>query len=84
VSPLWEAKILLGVLKEQGLAGKGLVKAFEKWAPTIACSSRSEISRTYQKQTGRDMSDYILVQLADKVVRYSQLPLKQTLCDRPY
>jgi len=74
VSPLWEAKILLGVLKEQGLAGKGLVKAFEKWAPTIACSSRSEISRTYQKQTGRDMSDYILVQLADKVVRYSQLP----------
>jgi hypothetical protein len=28
VSPLREAKILLGVLKQQGLAGQGLVKAF--------------------------------------------------------
>jgi excisionase family DNA binding protein len=62
VSPLWEAKILLGVLRQQGLAGKGLVKAFEKWAPRVAGRSRAE------------MSDYILVQQADKVVRYNQLP----------
>jgi excisionase family DNA binding protein len=74
VSPLWEAKILLGVLKEQGLAGMGLVKAFERWAPTIARSSRNDMNRVYRKQTGREMSDYILVQLADKVVRHNQLP----------
>jgi hypothetical protein len=30
VSPLWEGKILLGVLKQQGLTGKGLVNTFEK------------------------------------------------------
>src|SRR6266478_3788771 len=30
VSPLWEAKILLGVLRQQGLAGKGLVKALDR------------------------------------------------------
>ena len=74
VSPLWEAKILLGVLKQQGLAGKGLVEAFEKWAPRIAGSSRSDMSRLYREQTGRELSDYILVQQADKVVRYNQLP----------
>jgi excisionase family DNA binding protein len=74
VSPLWEAKILLGVLKQQGLAGKGLVEAFEKWAPRIAGSSRIAISRLYREQTGRELSDYILVQQADKVVRYNQLP----------
>lgn len=28
----------------------------------------------YREQTGREMSDYILVQQADKVVRYRQLP----------
>jgi excisionase family DNA binding protein len=76
VSPLWEAKILLGVLRQQGLAGKGLVQAFEKWAPTIVGSSRDDINRMYGEQTGRDMSDYILVQQADKVVRYNQLPLE--------
>ena len=74
VSPLWEAKILLGVLKQQGLAGKGLVEAFEKWAPRIAGSSRADIGRLYLEQTGRELSDYILVQQADKVVRYNQLP----------
>src|SRR6266850_1011059 len=74
VSPLWEAKILLGVLRQQGLAGKGLVNAFEKWAPRIAGCSRAEINRVYCEQTGREMSDYILVQQADKVVRYNQLP----------
>jgi excisionase family DNA binding protein len=74
VSPLWEAKILLGVLRQQGLAGKGLVKAFEKWAPRVAGRSRGEMNRVYRAQTGREMSDYILVQQADKVVRYNQLP----------
>jgi excisionase family DNA binding protein len=74
VSPLWEAKILLGVLKQQGLVGKGLVEAFEKWAPRIAGSSRADMSRLYRAQTGRELSDYILVQQADKVVRYNQLP----------
>ena len=74
VSPLWEAKILLGVLRQQGLAGKGLVKAFEKWAPRVAGRSRAEMNRVYRAQTGHEMSDYILVQQADKVVRYNQLP----------
>src|SRR5882672_2183916 len=74
VSPLWEAKILLGVLRQQGLAGKGLVKAFEKWAPRVAGRSRGEMNRVYCEQTGREMSDYILVQQADKAVRYNQLP----------
>lgn len=76
VSPLWEAKILLGVLRQQGLAGKGLVQAFEKWAPTIVGSSRDDMNRIYREQTGREMSNYILVQQADKVVRYNQLPLE--------
>jgi excisionase family DNA binding protein len=74
VSPLWEGKILLGVLKEQGLAGRGLVSAFEQLAPTMVGASRLDMNRTYSKQTGRELSDYILVQQADKAVRYSQLP----------
>lgn len=74
VSPLWEGKILLGVLREQGLAGKGLVEAFEKWAPKVAGCSRADMNRVYCEQTGREMSDYILVQQADKAVRYKQLP----------
>ena len=74
VSPLWEAKILLGVLKQQGLAGKGLIEAFEKWAPRVAGSTRAGMGRLYREQTGRELSDYILVQQADKVVRYNQLP----------
>jgi len=47
VSPLWEGKILLGVLREKGLAGKGLVSAFEKWAPTVAGCSRADMNRVY-------------------------------------
>lgn len=74
VSPLWEAKILLGVLREQGLAGKGLVQAFEKWVPRVIGCSRSGIERVYYEQTGRELSDYILLQQADKTVRYNQLP----------
>ena len=74
VSPLWEGKILLGVLKQQELTGKGLVNTFEKWAPRVAGRSRAEMNRVYREQTGRGMSDYVLVQQADKVVRYNQLP----------
>jgi excisionase family DNA binding protein len=74
ISPLWESKILLGVLKQQGLVGKGLVEAFERWAPTLIGVSRGDISKAYAKQTARDLSDYILVQQADKAVRYGQLP----------
>src|SRR5260370_5335763 len=32
------------------------------------------MNQVYRAQTGREMSDYILVQQADKVVRYNQLP----------
>jgi len=74
VSPLWEAKILLGVLRQQGLAGKGLIEAFEEWTPRITGASRVEVSRIYREQTGCEISDYILIQQADKVVRYNQLP----------
>jgi hypothetical protein len=74
VSPLREAKTLLGVLKQRGLAGKGLIEAFEKWAPRIVGSSRADMNRLYREQSGREMSDYILAQQADKAVRYNQLP----------
>ncbi|MGB7846199.1 MAG: helix-turn-helix domain-containing protein [Candidatus Acidiferrum sp.] len=74
ISPLWEGKILLGVLKQQGLAGKGLIKAFDKWAPRIVGVSRLDMDRAYGQQTGRTLSDYILAQQADKAVRYRQLP----------
>lgn len=74
VSPLWEGKVLLGVLKQEGLAGRALVEAFEKWAPRIIGASRSDMNSVYNEQTGREMSDYILLQQADKAVRYRQLP----------
>ena len=74
ISPLWEGKILLGLLRQQGLAGKGLVSAFERWAPRMVGTSRAEVNKAYNKQTGRELSDYILLQQADKVVRYRQLP----------
>src|SRR5487761_208813 len=74
VSPLREAGTLLGLLKREGLAGKGLIEAFEKWAPRIVGASRADMSQLYHEQTGRDLSDYILLQKADKVVRYSQIP----------
>jgi excisionase family DNA binding protein len=32
------------------------------------------MNRVYYEQTGREMTDYILVQQADKAVRYKQLP----------
>src|SRR5260370_27368542 len=62
ISPLWEGKILLRVLKQQGLAGKGLLETVSKWAPRILGASRADMNRVYYSQTGREMSDYILVQ----------------------
>lgn len=74
VSPLREAGTLLGVLKQEGLAGKGHIHAFEKWLPRIVGVSRADADKVYREQTGREMADKILIQKADKIVRYSQLP----------
>lgn len=74
LSPLREAGMLLGVLKREGLTGKGIVKAFEKWAPRIIGVPRAVIGKIYFDQTGREMADDILLQKADKVLRYKQLP----------
>ncbi len=82
LSPLREAGVLLGVLKREGLTGKGIVKAFEKWAPRIVGASRANIGRLYREQTGREMADHILIQKADKVVRYRQLPAEIELVRR--
>lgn len=73
-SPLREAGTLLGVLKQEGLTGKGLVSAFERWLPRILGLSRADVNRLYREQTGREMPDEILIQKADKIVRYKQLP----------
>lgn len=69
MSPLREAKTLLGVLQLEGLRGKGLIEAFEKYAIRYLGYSRSDMCRMYRQQTGRELSDYILIQKADKVVR---------------
>lgn len=74
VSPLREAGTLLGVLRQEGLAGKGLIAAFEKWAPRIIGVSRGEVARLYREQTGRELRDVILIQKADKGVRNKTLP----------
>ncbi len=73
VSPLREAKTLLGVLHCDGLRGKGLVQAFEKYSLRLLGYSRADMGRLYHQQTGRELSDSILVQKADKVVRYHEL-----------
>lgn len=73
VSPLREAKTLLGVLQQEGLRGKGLVQAFERQCPRLLGYSREDMGKLYRQQTGRDLTDYILVQKADKVVRYNEL-----------
>lgn len=72
VSPLREAKALLGVLQQEGLRGNGLVKAFESHSPRLLGYSREDMGKLYRQQTGRDLTDYILVQKADKVVRYDE------------
>jgi hypothetical protein len=84
VSPLREAKTLLGVLKQEGLVGEKLVAAFEKYSPWLLGYSRADMARLYHQQTGRELTDYILIQKADKVVRYKEcIPeakvLRQTL-----
>jgi len=73
VSPLREAGTLLGVLKKSGLAGKGLVASFEKWSPRLLGYSRKDFDRLYRAQTGRDLTDAVLIQKADKIVRYGGL-----------
>ncbi len=73
VSPLREAGTLLGVLKKYGLAGRGLVASFEKWSPRLLGYSRKDFNQLYRTQTGRDLTDTILIQKADKVVRYGRL-----------
>src|SRR5271156_1209244 len=73
VSPLREAKALLGVLKQEGLTGNGLIAAFEKYSIRLLAYSRSDMAKMYRQQTGRELSDYILIQRADKVVRGNEL-----------
>lgn len=73
VSPLREAKTLLGVLQDEGLRGKGLVSAFEKYSLRLLGYSRADMARFYRQQTGRELTDYILCQKADKVVRTGEL-----------
>jgi hypothetical protein len=79
VSPLREAKALLGVLQQEGLRGKGLVQAFERHSPRLLGYSREDMGKLYRQQTGRDLSDYILVQKADKVVRYNEFEQERAL-----
>lgn len=73
-SPLREAKFLAGVLSQQGLAGKGLIDAFQRWAPKLLGYTHCEISALFQKQTGKPLSDTLLLQQAYTVVRREQLP----------
>lgn len=73
VSPLREAATLLGVLKQEGLAGKGLIQAFEFWSHRIIGYTRSDLNAQYRQQTGRDLTDYVMTQKADRVVRYKEL-----------
>jgi len=70
VSPLREAKTLIAVLKQEGIAGAGLIKSFEKWAPKLLGYSRVDMDTLYRTQTGKELTDYILLQQADKVCRY--------------
>jgi hypothetical protein len=84
VSPLREAKTLLGVLKQEGLVGKGLIVAFEKYSVKLLGYTREDMAKLYYQQTGRELTDYILTQKADKAVRYNELGpeavvLRQTL-----
>jgi hypothetical protein len=58
---------LLGALKQQPLARKGLIKAFDKSAPRIVGVPRLDMHSTYGKQTGRKLSDYILTNRLTKL-----------------
>lgn len=84
VSPLREAKVLLGILQQEGLRGKGLIAAFEKHSVRLLGYTREDMAALYRQQTGRELTDFILVQKADKVVRYGELgpeaaPLRKAL-----
>ncbi len=57
VSPLREAKVLLGVLKQEGLAGKGLIEAFEKYSVRFLGYARSDMAKLYTQQTGRELTN---------------------------
>jgi hypothetical protein len=72
-SPLREAKTLLGVLQQEGLRGKGLIQAFEKNCVRYLGYTRADMAKIYRQQTGRELSDYILIQKADKVIRTKEL-----------
>jgi hypothetical protein len=85
VSPLREAKTLLGILQQEGLRGKALIAAFERHCVPLLGYSRVDMSKMYEQQTeGRALTDYILIQKADKTVRYGELgpeaePLRKAL-----
>lgn len=82
VSPLREAKVLLGVLKQEGLTGEGFIKAFEKYSVRLLGYSRADMARLYRQQTGRELSDYILIQRGDKVVRDNELEAERVVLRR--
>jgi len=82
VSPLREAKALLGVLKQEGLTGKGFIAAFEKYSVRLLGYSRGDMARLYRQQTGRELSDYILIQRGDKVVRDHELEAERVVLRR--
>jgi len=81
-SPLREAKTLLGVLQDEGLRGKGLIEAFEKNCVRYLGYTRADMAKLYRQQTGRDLSDYILIQKADKVVRTNELVAERMVLRR--
>ena len=82
VSPLREAKVLLGVLKQEGLAGKGLIEAFEKYSVRFLGYTRSDMAKLYTQQTGRELTNDILTQKADKVIRYNELEQERIVLRR--
>ena len=84
VSPLREAKTLLGVLKQQGLAGKGLIEAFEKWAPRIVGSSRADITGSTASRQGARCP---IISLRNRRIRLfvtTNFPLKQKSSGKSY
>ena len=81
-SPHREAKTMLVVLQQEGLRGKGLIEAFEKNCVRYLGYTRADMAKLYHQQTGRDLSDYILIQKADKVVRTNELVAERVVLRR--
>jgi hypothetical protein len=73
ISPLREAKTLLGVLHQEGMRGRGLIESFERNAVRLLGYSREDMGKLYRKQCGRELTDSILITKADHVVRDSEL-----------